>query len=123
MVRMRINRSATRKRRSHHGLTEPRLSTCKDCGVKYLRHRACLECGKYRGRIVIDVESKKAKKATKKIAQLEAIHQEKANELEAKEEDKKSVNNKSKVSSNKIKAEKKTKTTTKKTGKDAKKDK
>ena len=73
MVRMRINRSATRKRRSHHALTEPRLSTCKECGEKYLRHRACNECGKYRGRVVEDMEVKKAKKAAKKIAQIEAM--------------------------------------------------
>ncbi len=72
MVRMRINRSATRKRRSHHALTEPRLSTCKDCGAKYMRHRACNECGKYRGRVVTDVEAINAKKAAKKIAQIES---------------------------------------------------
>ena len=76
MVRMRINRSATRKRRSHHGLTEPRLSTCKDCGAKYLRHRACLECGKYRGRVVEDVEAKNTKKAAKRIARIESAQQE-----------------------------------------------
>ena len=68
---MRINRSATRKRRSHHALTEPRLSTCKGCGAKHLRHRACNECGNYRGRVVGNIEDQKAKKAAKKIAQLE----------------------------------------------------
>jgi large subunit ribosomal protein L32 len=72
---MRINRSATRKRRSHHALTEPRLSTCKDCGAKYLRHRACNECGKYRGRVVEDIAGKTAKKAAKKIAQLEGAEE------------------------------------------------
>ncbi len=73
MVRMRINRSATRKRRSHHALTEPRLSECKECGAKHLRHRACLECGKYRGRVVEDVEAKNTKKAAKRIAKLEGL--------------------------------------------------
>ena len=73
MVRMRINRSATRTRRSHHALTEPRLSTCKDCESKYLRHRACNECGKYKGRVVTDVAAKNAKKAAKKIAQIESM--------------------------------------------------
>lgn len=73
MVRMRINRSATRKRRSHHGLTEPRLSECKECGAKHLRHRACNECGKYRGRMVEDVQSKNIKKAAKKIKHIEAL--------------------------------------------------
>ncbi len=70
---MRINRSATGKRRSHHGLTEPRLSECKECGAKHLRHRACSECGKYRGRIVEDIEGKNAKKAAKKISKIEAL--------------------------------------------------
>ena len=73
MVRMRINRSATRTRRSHHALTEPRLSTCKECGAKYMRHRACNECGKYRGRVVTDIAAKKAKQATKKIAHIEGL--------------------------------------------------
>lgn len=70
---MRINRSATRKRRSHHALTEPRLSDCKGCGAKHLRHRACNECGNYRGRVVGNIEEQKAKKAAKKITQLEAM--------------------------------------------------
>jgi len=51
---MRINRSATGQRRSHHGLKEPRLSKC-ECGAFYVRHRACQECGKYRGKQVVDV--------------------------------------------------------------------
>lgn len=72
---MRINRSATRKRRSHHALSEPRLSMCKDCGAKYLRHRACNECGKYRGRVVTDIEAKNTKKAAKKIVRLESAKQ------------------------------------------------
>jgi len=91
MVRMRINRSATGKRRSHHALSEPRLSLCKDCGAKYLRHRACGECGKYRGRVVTDMEAKNAKRAAKKIAQIEGIqgaesahnHDEKSHEKKA----------------------------------------
>ncbi len=76
MVRMRINRSATRKRRSHHGLIEPRLSTCKDCGAKYLRHRACAQCGKYKGRLVEDIQAKNTKKAAKRIARIESAMQE-----------------------------------------------
>jgi large subunit ribosomal protein L32 len=56
-VRMRVNRSHTGNRRSHHALEEPRLSKC-ECGAFYKRHRACQECGKYRGRQVIDVVSR-----------------------------------------------------------------
>jgi len=51
---MRANRSHTGNRRSHHKLEETRLSKC-ECGAQYKRHRACADCGKYRGRQVIDV--------------------------------------------------------------------
>ncbi|PIR86371.1 50S ribosomal protein L32 [Candidatus Kaiserbacteria bacterium CG10_big_fil_rev_8_21_14_0_10_43_70] len=53
-VRMRVNRSHTGNRRSHHALEEPRLSKC-ECGAFHKRHRACSECGKYRGKQVIDI--------------------------------------------------------------------
>jgi len=51
---MRVNRAHSGNRRSHIKATEPRLTKC-DCGAISLRHRACQECGKYRGRQVIDV--------------------------------------------------------------------
>jgi len=54
VVRMRSNKSHTGNRRSHHALSGPRLSKC-ECGAVYKRHTACVECGKYRGRQVIDV--------------------------------------------------------------------
>jgi large subunit ribosomal protein L32 len=53
-VRMRVNKSHTGNRRSHDALNEPRLSACP-CGAFHERHRACQECGTYRGRQVIDV--------------------------------------------------------------------
>lgn len=54
VVRMRATRSKTRHRRSHHGVTATRTVKCA-CGGIRMSHRACPECGKYRGRIVIDV--------------------------------------------------------------------
>lgn len=51
---MRVNKSHTGNRRSHHGVAEPRLSKCA-CGAFHERHRACGECGQYRGKQVIDV--------------------------------------------------------------------
>ncbi len=65
-VRMRHTRSHTANRRSHHALTGPRLSVCTKCGVPHLRHRACLNCGSYRGKEVIDVVAKAAKKDQKR---------------------------------------------------------
>lgn len=54
VVRMRANRSKTRKRRSHHGLSAVRVSRCA-CGAEKLPHRACASCGKYGETVVIDV--------------------------------------------------------------------
>ena len=53
-VRMRMNKGQTGTRRSHHGVDGKRLSTC-ECGAVHQRHRACAECGKYRGKQAIDV--------------------------------------------------------------------
>ena len=64
-VRMRINRSATRMRRSRHALGGVRLSKCAESGASKLPHRACMTCGKYRGRVVIDMVKKAEKKAAK----------------------------------------------------------
>lgn len=51
---MRVNRSKTGKRRSHHGLSSARVATC-ECGAPRLSHRACASCGKYNGKVTIDV--------------------------------------------------------------------
>jgi ribosomal protein L32 len=58
--RMRKTPGQTGNRRSHHGVEKPRLS--KDDGVYHMRHRASLETGTYRGRQVIDVQTKRQKK-------------------------------------------------------------
>ena len=63
--RMRATRAHRDNRRSHHALTAVRLSACADCGTPHVRHTACSNCGKYRGRIVIDVQSVIAKKEKK----------------------------------------------------------
>lgn len=42
------------KRRSHHGLKVPSLSLCANCGNPKPPHRACPECGYYKGRQVIE---------------------------------------------------------------------
>ena len=54
VVRMRRNRSQAAQRRSHHAISGVRLATC-ECGALRLSHRACKECGKYNGRVVVDV--------------------------------------------------------------------
>jgi large subunit ribosomal protein L32 len=52
-------------RRSHHALKAAGLSKCENCGSARLPHQACLKCGKYKGRVVVDIAAK-AVKAQKK---------------------------------------------------------
>lgn len=65
VVRMRHTRSHTANRRSHHALTASVLATC-ECGAPRLSHRACPQCGRYKGRVVVDVAGKAAAKAQKR---------------------------------------------------------
>lgn len=67
VVRMRKNRSQTAKRRSHHALTATRAAKC-ECGALRMPHRACSNCGKYNGKVIIDVvgRTKRDQRRTKK---------------------------------------------------------
>ena len=71
-IRMRHTRGHTENRRSHHALKPVGLSKCSSCAAPHFRHRACVACGMYKGRMVIDM--------TKKQAKLEKKEKEKANE-------------------------------------------
>jgi large subunit ribosomal protein L32 len=69
---MRRNRSQTAKRRSHHAISGTRVSTC-DCGALRVSHRACPSCGKYNGRVVIDIVARAkrdARRAKRKQTEL-----------------------------------------------------
>jgi len=63
VVRMRSTKSHRNNRRSHDGLSSPSVTIDKGTNVPHLRHRASLVTGKYKGRMVIDVQAKIAKKA------------------------------------------------------------
>lgn len=52
-------------RRSHHARVALRLSPCPKCNHPILPHMACLNCGTYQGRTVIDVLKKLDKKERK----------------------------------------------------------
>ncbi len=68
VVRMRHTKSQRNRTRSHHKLEKPSVTMDKNTGVPHLRHRASLVTGQYKGRMVIDVASRIAKKAKKSKA-------------------------------------------------------
>lgn len=72
-VRMRHTKGHTGNRRSHHALKEARFSVCADCGASHIRHQACPTCGKYRGRVVIDMKAVNERTVARKNAKLRAI--------------------------------------------------
>ena len=71
VVRMRSTKSHRNNRRSHDSLSSPAVTMDKNTNVPHLRHRASLVTGKYKGRVVIDIQArlnkiaKKAKQAKK----------------------------------------------------------
>lgn len=73
VVRMRHNRSQTGNTRSHHALKAPILTLCKDCGSPKAPHAVCGVCGKYKGKQVIDVHAKIAKKEKRAKEKAKAI--------------------------------------------------
>ncbi len=52
----RTSKMRRNKRRAHHFITPPNLSTCPNCAEKILPHRVCPFCGYYKGRAVKEVE-------------------------------------------------------------------
>ncbi|MCA9359157.1 50S ribosomal protein L32 [Candidatus Kaiserbacteria bacterium] len=73
VIRMRHTRAHTANRRSHHALTAPTLATCQNCGAKHRPHHMCLDCGFYKGRMVMDMASKKKSREARLEAKREAI--------------------------------------------------
>ncbi|MFP4158616.1 MAG: 50S ribosomal protein L32 [Desulfosalsimonas sp.] len=51
-----VSRSKRDKRRTHQKTSAPGLTKCTQCGEAVMAHRACPECGHYRGRSIIDTE-------------------------------------------------------------------
>ena len=65
VIRMRHTRAHTKNRRSHHALQANTINVDEKTKSASLRHRVNMETGMYRGRQVIDVVKKVARKATK----------------------------------------------------------
>lgn len=87
VIRMRHTRAHTANRRSHHALKAPTLSTCSNCGAKHRPHHMCQDCGFYKGRLVVDMASKKKAREERLQAKRDMIQAEQAgaeaNELAA----------------------------------------
>jgi large subunit ribosomal protein L32 len=67
---MRHSSSQKRSTRSHHALKGLALTKCPDCNLAVIRHQACSNCGKYKGKVVINLEAKSVKakgKSAKKV--------------------------------------------------------
>ncbi len=73
VIRMRHTRSHTANRRAHHALTAPEVAVCKNCAGHHRPHHMCLNCGFYKGRVVIDLLTKKKDRDARMEAKREAI--------------------------------------------------
>lgn len=49
------SKSKRDKRRTHQKTVGPNVSSCPQCGEAKLPHHACLACGSYKGRTVIEI--------------------------------------------------------------------
>jgi len=73
---MRHTRAHTANRRSHHALKMQALSMCPKCGAPKLNHAVCMNCGTYKGKVVIDTQAKLAKKEKKMKERQKALSSE-----------------------------------------------
>ena len=69
---MRSTKSHRNNRRSHHHIDPVALSQC-ECGAHHQRHRACKACGKYNGRVVIDVVAQ-TERMQKRVARKQEMY-------------------------------------------------
>jgi len=73
VIRMRHTRAHTKNRRSHHALKAPTLAICSNCEAKHRPHHMCLECGFYKGKMVVDMSAKKKARTERLEAKKAAI--------------------------------------------------
>jgi large subunit ribosomal protein L32 len=51
-----VSKSKRDKRRTHQKTAAPNVSKCPQCGETKISHRACPECGSYKGRKVAETK-------------------------------------------------------------------
>ncbi len=49
-----VSKARRDKRRTHQKTAAPSVATCPQCGEPVMQHRACVECGTYKGRNVFE---------------------------------------------------------------------
>jgi len=74
---MRHTRAHTANRRSHHALKAPTLAICSNCEAKHRPHHMCLDCGFYKGRMVMDMSAKKKGREERMQAKKDMIKEQK----------------------------------------------
>ncbi len=55
LPKTRQSKARGRKRRTHYKASHRQTATCAQCGQPKMSHRACPNCGYYRGRPVVSV--------------------------------------------------------------------
>jgi len=56
LPKQKVSRTRRDKRRTHDSLKTSNMVQCSNCGEMRLPHRACPDCGYYKGREVFEVE-------------------------------------------------------------------
>jgi len=56
LPKQKVSRTRRDKRRTHDSLKVSNMVQCSNCGEMRLSHRACPDCGHYKGREVFEVE-------------------------------------------------------------------
>lgn len=55
----RVSKTRKRMRRTHYKLEENQTTKCSNCGAVLRPHRVCMECGFYKGKLVLDKKEAK----------------------------------------------------------------
>ena len=58
----RMTSTRSGNRRSHHSLDKIKLSNCTKCNETVIPHHVCMNCGTYKGKQVINLNSEKKDK-------------------------------------------------------------
>jgi large subunit ribosomal protein L32 len=57
LPKRKLSKGRRDRRRAHDAIGAPHLVQCPNCREKKLPHRACPQCGYYRGRQVLNVDA------------------------------------------------------------------